>query len=90
VIRKQIYDLSINDMKVLAMDGKGEDTGFVHAGFMVLIDKNLQHGVISWKRFVALDKLSPGCCFAGIGKDPENVKFFSRNWSYFGRVVFFW
>jgi protein SCO1/2 len=38
--KKQIYDLSINEMKLLAQDGKGIDTNFLHTDYLVLIDKN--------------------------------------------------
>jgi protein SCO1/2 len=38
--KKQIYDLSIEDMKVLAIDGKGVDTSFIHTDRFVLIDRN--------------------------------------------------
>jgi protein SCO1 len=37
--KKEIYDLSINDMKLWAED-KGVDTGFLHTDLMVLIDKH--------------------------------------------------
>jgi protein SCO1 len=38
--KKKIYDLSINEMKLLAQDGEGVDTAFLHTDYLVLIDKN--------------------------------------------------
>ncbi len=38
--KKEIYDLSIEHMKLGLVDGKGIDTGFFHTDFMVLIDRN--------------------------------------------------
>ncbi|RYZ23428.1 MAG: SCO family protein [Chitinophagaceae bacterium] len=38
--KKEIYDLSINEMKLLAQDGQGIDTAFLHTDYLVLIDKN--------------------------------------------------
>jgi protein SCO1/2 len=37
--KKKIYDLSINEMKLLAQDGQGIDTAFLHTDYLVLIDK---------------------------------------------------
>jgi protein SCO1/2 len=38
--RKKIYDLSINDLKMMAMDGGITDSNFVHTDMFVLIDTN--------------------------------------------------
>lgn len=75
--KKQIYDLSINDMKVLAVDGKGQDTSFFHTDFMVLIDKNRNirgyyHGLDS----AAVAKLSNDIVLLALEKDPHRKKFY--------------
>ncbi len=38
--KKMIYDLIINEMKVMAEDGHGVDTSFIHTDHFVLIDSN--------------------------------------------------
>lgn len=38
--RKKIYDFSINDLKMMAMDGRNVDSNFVHTDMFVLIDTN--------------------------------------------------
>jgi protein SCO1/2 len=45
--RKKIYDLSINEMKLMATDGGESDSNFIHTDIFVLIDK---HGVIRTRR----------------------------------------
>jgi protein SCO1/2 len=37
--KKQIYDLSINHMKLIAVDGANVDSDFIHTDIFVLIDK---------------------------------------------------
>lgn len=76
--KKQIYDLSINDMKVLAQDGHGVDTSFFHTDFMVLIDKyrhirGYYHGLDS----DALARLSADIVLLALEKDPHDKSFFS-------------
>jgi protein SCO1/2 len=74
--KKQIYDLSINHMKLAAIDGEGVDTGFIHTDFMVLIDKrrNIRgyyHGLDS----ADLHRLSRDIIFLSLEKDPGRKKF---------------
>jgi len=45
--RKKIYDLSINEMKLMATDGGVNDSSFIHTDIFVLIDK---YGVIRTRR----------------------------------------
>jgi protein SCO1/2 len=45
--RKKIYDLSINEMKLMATDGGANDSSFIHTDIFVLIDK---YGVIRTRR----------------------------------------
>ena len=37
--KKEIYDLSINEMKLMAVDGQNVDTSFIHTDFFMLLDK---------------------------------------------------
>ncbi|MFT3904401.1 MAG: SCO family protein [Niabella sp.] len=50
--KKTIYDLSLNDMKLAAVDGKGINTSFIHTDYFVLIDstrhiRGFYHGLDS-------------------------------------------
>jgi protein SCO1/2 len=75
--KKEIYDLSIEEMKLGVVDGKGIDTGFFHTDFMVLIDRNRNirgyyHGLDSG----AVAKLSRDIVLLSLEKDPNRKKFF--------------
>jgi protein SCO1/2 len=75
--KKEIYDLSIEHMKVLAQDGNGVDTSFFHTDFMVLIDKNRNirgyyHGLDS----AAVARLSRDIILLSLEKDTNRKKFF--------------
>jgi len=87
--KKEIYDLSIEHMKLGLVDGKGIDTGFFHTDFMVLIDRNRNirgyyHGLDS----VALEKLSNDIVLLALEKDPKRKKFFEGKLELIA-VVFF-
>jgi protein SCO1/2 len=76
--KKDIYDLSIEHMKVLAQDGQGVDTAFFHTDYMVLIDKNRNirgyyHGLDS----AAIAQLSNDIVLLSLEKDPKKKSFFS-------------
>lgn len=76
--KKEIYDLSINDMKMGLVDGQGVDTGFFHTDYMVLIDKyrtirGYYHGLDS----ASVAKLSRDIIFLSLEKDPKNKSVFS-------------
>lgn len=75
--KKEIYDLSIEHMKLGLVDGKGIDTGFFHTDYMVLIDKrrNIRgyyHGLDS----SAVSRLSRDIVLLALEKDPARKKFF--------------
>jgi protein SCO1 len=75
--KKEIYDLSIEHMKILAEDGNGVDTSFFHTDFMVLLDKyrNIRgyyHGLDT----TALTRLSRDAVLLSLEKDPHRKKFF--------------
>jgi protein SCO1/2 len=75
--KKQIYDLSIEHMKVLAQDGKGVDTSFFHTDYMVLIDKyrrirGYYHGLDS----AGVAQLSRDIVLISLEKDPNRKRLF--------------
>lgn len=75
--KKAIYDLSIEHMKVLAQDGKGEDTSFIHTDYMVLIDqqRNIRgyyHGLDT----SAISRLSRDIVLLSLEKNPGRKKFY--------------
>ena len=74
--KKEIYDYSINQMKLGAIDGQGVDTSFYHTDYMVLIDRarNIRgyyHGLDT----LALQKLSSDIVLLSLEKDPRRKKF---------------
>ena len=75
--KKEIYDLSIEHMKLGLVDGKGIDTGFFHTDYMVLIDRNRNirgyyHGLDS----ASVAQLSRDIIMVSLEKDPKRKKFF--------------
>lgn len=75
--KKEIYDLSIEHMKLGAIDGEGIDTAFMHTDFMVLIDKNRNirgyyHGLDS----ADMDRLSKDLVLLSLEKGPGRKKFY--------------
>lgn len=75
--KKDIYDLSIEHMKLGAIDGKGIDTSFFHTDYMVLIDRN-QHirGYYHGLDTNAIQRLSKDIIFLALEKDPNRKKLF--------------
>ncbi|MEO6069490.1 MAG: SCO family protein [Chitinophagaceae bacterium] len=76
--KKEIYDMSIEHMKVLAQDGKGVDTSFFHTDYMVLIDKDRHirgyyHGLDS----TGIARLSNDIVLLSLEKDPKRKSFFA-------------
>jgi protein SCO1/2 len=75
--KKEIYDLSIEHMKLGLIDGKGIDTSFFHTDFMVLIDKyrNIRgyyHGLDTTE----IARLSNDIVLLSLEKDPNRKRFF--------------
>ncbi|MDB5252550.1 MAG: electron transporter SenC [Flaviaesturariibacter sp.] len=76
--KKAIYDLSIKDMKVLAIDGKGVDTNFFHTDVMVLIDKNrLIRGFYHGLDTASVGQLSRDIILVSLEKDPKRAGLFA-------------
>jgi protein SCO1/2 len=85
--KKQIYDLSLKEMRVPAEDGGLVDSNFAHTDVFVLIDKNRNirgyyHTIITdtvnggyTPDSASLAKLSKDIIFLALEKDP-NKKFF--------------
>jgi len=75
--RTEMYNLILNEMKVLAEDGKGIDTNFIHTDHFVLIDSNRHvrgyyHGLDS----ADLARLSKDLVLLTMEKDPKARSFF--------------
>lgn len=75
--KKEIYDMSINHMKLGLVDGKGIDTSFFHTDFFVLIDRDRHirgyyHGLDS----VDVSRLSRDIILLSLEKDPKRRSFF--------------
>lgn len=76
--KKSIYDLSINDMKLSAVDGKGVDTSFIHTDIFVLIDRNRHiRGYYRGLDSTSLSQLSKDIILLSLEKDPNEKSFFS-------------
>ncbi|MES2883020.1 MAG: SCO family protein [Bacteroidota bacterium] len=85
--RSEIYDLSINHMKLLAQDGGPVDSNFLHTDFFVLIDKyrNIRgyyHGLDT----NALSRLSEDIILLALEKDKNKKSFFSGKLELIGIV----
>jgi len=80
--RQQIYDYSIKDLKLMAIDGGPADSNFIHSDLFVLIDTNRYvrgyYHVLNPDRSIdtaTLMKLSEDIVLLSLEKDP-NRKFF--------------
>ncbi len=76
--KKMIYDLIINEMKVMAEDGEGVDTNFLHTDHFVLIDssrhiRGYYHGLDS----ASLATLSEDLVLLTLEKNKKEKSFFA-------------
>jgi len=76
--KQEIYNLIINEMKVMAEDGHGVDTSFIHTDHFVLLDSNryvrgYYHGLDS----VSLAKLSEDMLLLTMEKGKKSKSFFA-------------
>lgn len=86
--KKEIYDLSIEHMKLGLVDGKGIDTGFFHTDYMVLIDKNRNiRGYYHGLDTAAISKLSGDIVLLSLERDPKRKSFFAGKLEFFA-VIF--
>ncbi|WP_132051627.1 SCO family protein [Pseudocnuella soli] len=76
--KKEIYDLSINDMKLGLVDGQGIDTSFFHTDYLVLIDRNRNiRGYYHGLDTTAVAKLSRDIIYLYLEKDPKRKSAFA-------------
>lgn len=78
--KKEIYDLSINDMKLGLVDGEGVDTSFIHTERFVLVDRNrIIRGYYNGLDTMALAKLSRDIVLLSLEKDKKKKSFLAGN-----------
>lgn len=76
--KKTIYDLSIDHLKLAAMDGEGVDSNFIHTDLFVLIDRNrIVRGYYHGLDTIALSRLSRDIILLTLEKDPKDKSFFA-------------
>lgn len=76
--REEIYDLSINDMKLLAQDGGPVDSNFLHTDYFVLIDRNRQiRGYYHGLNDADLARLSEDIILLSLERDPQKKSVFA-------------
>lgn len=74
--RNEIYDLSINHMKLMVQDGGPVDSSFLHTDYFVLIDRNRNiRGYYHGLDTAALAKLSEDIVLLTLEKDPQKKSF---------------
>jgi protein SCO1 len=74
--KKKIYDLSLNQMKLMSIDGEGIDTNFMHTDYFVLIDRNRNiRGYYHGLDTLALARLSQDIIYLTLEKDPKQKSF---------------
>jgi protein SCO1/2 len=74
--KKTIYDIAINEMKLLVVDGEGIDTSFLHTDRFVLIDgkrhiRGYYHGLDS----ADIKQLANDIVLLSMEKDPDKKDF---------------
>jgi protein SCO1/2 len=75
--KKTIYDLANHEMRVLAVDGKGIDTSFIHTDRFVLIDRNRNvRGYYHGLDTADMEELSRDMVLLSMEKDPKRKKFY--------------
>jgi protein SCO1/2 len=75
--KKEIYDLSLNHMKLGLVDGEGIDSNFLHTDYFVLIDRNRNiRGYYHGLDTAEVLKLSSDIIFLNLEKDPKRRSFF--------------
>lgn len=86
--KKEIYDLSIEHMKLGLVDGKGIDTGFFHTDYMVLIDRNRNiRGYYHGLDTTAVARLSQDIVFLSLEKDPKRKSVFAGKFEMLALVL---
>ena len=76
--RKTIYDLSIEHLKMAAVDGEGVDSAFIHTDIFVLIDRNRHvRGYYRGLDSLSLARLSQDIILLTLEKDRNKKSFFA-------------
>jgi protein SCO1 len=76
--KKDIYEMSIDHLKLGLVDGDGIDTNFLHTDYFVLIDKNRHiRGYYHGLDTASLYRLSQDIIFLNLEKDPNRKSFFA-------------
>ena len=76
--KKEIYDLSINHMKLALADGEGVDTSFIHTDRFVLIDRDrIVRGYYHGLDTADIARLAQDIVFLSLEKDPKRKGFFA-------------
>jgi protein SCO1/2 len=87
--KRAIYDLSINHMKLLAEDGKGIDTNFLHTDLVVLIDGNRNiRGYYHGLDTASIGQLSRDLILVSLEKDPHRKSIFAGKLETLALLVF--
>jgi protein SCO1/2 len=72
--KKEIYDFSINELKLGLADGEGVDSNFIHTQKLVLLDKeHVVRGYYNGLDSVDLNKLAKDIVFIMLEKDKHYV-----------------
>jgi protein SCO1/2 len=88
--KKTIYDLSIEHMKIPAVDGKGIDTSFFHTDRIVLIDKNRNiRGYYHGLDTMSIKQLAHDIIFLTLEKDPKRKGIFAGQLGFISIVFLF-
>ena len=76
--KKTIYDLSIEHLKMAAVDGEGIDSSFIHTDIFVLIDRNRNvRGYYRGLDTLSLARLSQDIILLTLEKDRNKKSFFA-------------
>jgi protein SCO1/2 len=72
--KKQIYDFSINELKLGLADGEGVDSNFIHTQKIVLLDKeHVVRGYYNGLDSVDMNKMANDMVFIMLEKDKNYV-----------------
>lgn len=75
--KKEIYDMAINDMKLMVVDGEGIDTSFLHTDRFVLIDQQRRiRGYYHGLDTMDLKRLASDIVLLSMEKTPDERSFF--------------
>lgn len=86
--KQQIYDLSINEMKLGLVDGKGIDTSFFHTDYLVLLDRNRNiRGYYHGLDTNAVAQLSKDIVILSLEKDRNRKSVFSGKFEMMAIIV---